>query len=235
MAKQRYTHRDCIQCGMKFSYNRADAQFCSDRCGAAWARAHGYEREDFHAAKEEWIKRNCAWCQTIFSYNEYAKRAGQRVPQYCSNACRQAAYRARKQATGQPSGYTGNWTDARNDKTNKTGKGTSHDKKNDDGEYEYSSGYKGKGTQQNAGNKGTQQDTNKGTQQKTRLDERWKSKDVYLILGVTYLSTAEEIKRAWKKLLRTYHPDVSKETNAGEISKVINWAYDKLTNPRARR
>lgn len=226
----------CRRCYVPFKTKRAETEFCTDKCAAAWARENGYERERFHAEKPEWIKKNCAECGTIFEYNEYAKRAGARVPQYCSNKCRQAAYRARKAAAGESASYTGNWEDARNDKSSsKQSKGTSHEYKKtwqeNVNEHENRRGRGDKGTQQPPrSDKGTSQSsTNKGTQQPP-LDKRWKSKDVYEILGVTYLSTPAQIKAAWKKLLRTYHPDISKEANAEAIAKAINWAYDRITN-----
>lgn len=232
----------CLHCHKQFKPKRDDAKFCSDRCAAAWARDHGYHRERFHAEKPEWIKKNCEWCQTIFEYNEYALRGGDRVPKFCSNKCRQAAYRARKAAANEPAGYTGNWDDARNDKRDK---GTSQDgkKKWTDGGKTYGFGTdkgtqqeSGKGTSQDRENKGTQQPPhNKGTSQEEPIrDSHWHSSDPYEILGVLRTSTKEQIKRAWKKLLRTYHPDVSKHPEAAVITKKINWAWDRIENPTSR-
>lgn len=222
MSAANYT-KICGNCGKTYKSKRHDSMFCTDRCAAAWARNAGYHREDIHAAKEEWINKNCEECGTIFSYNEYAMRGGQRVPKFCSNKCRQAAYVARKKAKGQSAGYTGHWTDARNDKTDT----------NAPGEEPKTRSRKG-ASQNTESNKGTSQGTeNKGTSQQP-IDKRWKSKDVYEILGVTYLTPVEQIKKAWKKLLRTYHPDVSKDPNAAEICKKINWAWDRIENPNTR-
>ncbi len=60
-------------------------------------------------------------------------------------------------------------------------------------------------------------------------------KDYYAILGVPKTASQEEIKRAYKKLARKYHPDVSKEPNAEEKFKEINEAYAVLSDPEKRK
>lgn len=229
MSEQRF----CRRCHNPLNEKRGDKEFCTDKCAAAWAREQGYYRTRFHEEKPEWIKKNCEQCGTIFEYNEYAMRGGQRVPKYCSNSCRQAAYRERKAAAGQHAGYTGNWDDARQDKTDtKANKGTSQGKGKTWSDYEKQGQQKqGKGTsqdnQKNQENKGTQQPhSDKGTSQ--THEKRWSSNNVYEILGVTYHSTYEEIKKAWKKLLRTYHPDISKHPDATYISQRVNFAWSKI-------
>lgn len=59
-------------------------------------------------------------------------------------------------------------------------------------------------------------------------------KDYYAVLGLTRTATAEEIKRAYRKLARKYHPDVSKEANAEERFKGIAEAYDVLSHVEKR-
>lgn len=59
-------------------------------------------------------------------------------------------------------------------------------------------------------------------------------RDYYGILGVARDASAEEIKRAWRKLARRYHPDVSKESNAAERMKEINEAYEVLGDEKKR-
>jgi curved DNA-binding protein len=60
-------------------------------------------------------------------------------------------------------------------------------------------------------------------------------KDYYDILGVKAGATDAEIKSAYRKLARTYHPDVSKEGGAEEKFKSVNEAYEALKEPTRRR
>ena len=59
-------------------------------------------------------------------------------------------------------------------------------------------------------------------------------KDYYHTLGVTRERRAEEIKRAYRKLARKYHPDVSKEKNAEAKFKEVQEAYEVLKDPEKR-
>lgn len=60
-------------------------------------------------------------------------------------------------------------------------------------------------------------------------------KDYYALLGVTPETPLDEIKRAYRKLARKYHPDVSKEPNAEARFKEINEAWEVLQDPDKRR
>jgi curved DNA-binding protein len=59
-------------------------------------------------------------------------------------------------------------------------------------------------------------------------------KDYYAVLGVARQATAEDIKKAYRKLARKYHPDVSKEKDAAERMTQINEAYAVLSDPEKR-
>ena len=58
--------------------------------------------------------------------------------------------------------------------------------------------------------------------------------DYYEILGVSRDADKEEIKRAYRRLARKYHPDVNNEAGAEERFKEINRAYEVLSEPETR-
>ncbi|OCQ91100.1 molecular chaperone DnaJ [Oscillatoriales cyanobacterium USR001] len=58
--------------------------------------------------------------------------------------------------------------------------------------------------------------------------------DYYEILGVSRDADKEEIKRAYRRLARKYHPDVNNEPGAEERFKEINRAYEVLSEPETR-
>lgn len=61
-----------------------------------------------------------------------------------------------------------------------------------------------------------------------------KYKDYYDILGVKRDASADDIKKAYRKLAREYHPDVSKDPKGEEKFKDLSEAYKTLKDPEAR-
>ena len=61
-------------------------------------------------------------------------------------------------------------------------------------------------------------------------------KDYYAVLGVEKTATAEEIKKAFRKLARKHHPDTAADKKGAEEKfKEINEAYEVLGDPEKRR
>lgn len=61
------------------------------------------------------------------------------------------------------------------------------------------------------------------------------SKDYYRELEISRQATPADVKKAYRRLVRKYHPDVSKEPDAEARVKAINEAYEVLSNPERRR
>ena len=59
-------------------------------------------------------------------------------------------------------------------------------------------------------------------------------RDYYKVLGVERAASAEQIKAAYRRLARKYHPDVSKEPNAEARFKEMQEAYEVLKDPEKR-
>jgi molecular chaperone DnaJ len=60
-------------------------------------------------------------------------------------------------------------------------------------------------------------------------------RDYYEVLGVARNATADDIKRAFRRLARQYHPDVSQAPDAAERFKEINEAYEVLSDGGKRQ
>src|SRR4029453_6372467 len=62
-----------------------------------------------------------------------------------------------------------------------------------------------------------------------------RSSDYYKTLGVDKKASQEEIKKAYRKLARQYHPDTNSDAGAEERFKAISEAYDVLGDPDKRK
>jgi molecular chaperone DnaJ len=59
-------------------------------------------------------------------------------------------------------------------------------------------------------------------------------RDYYEVLGVGRTATADDLKRAYRKLAREYHPDINRSDGSEERFKEINEAYEVLSDPDRR-
>ena len=61
------------------------------------------------------------------------------------------------------------------------------------------------------------------------------NEDLYAILGIDKNATDDEIKKAYRKMAKKYHPDINKTKEAEEKFKQINDAYSILSDPKKKQ
>src|SRR5215469_2936103 len=61
------------------------------------------------------------------------------------------------------------------------------------------------------------------------------ARDFYEVLGVPRTASQSEIQRAYRKLARKHHPDVSKAPDSEDTFKQVSEAYDVLSDPDTRK
>lgn len=71
---------------------------------------------------------------------------------------------------------------------------------------------------------------------RVRFYRRVQFKDYYAVLGVSKTATQDEIRKAFRKLARTHHPDVAKDKKTAETKfKELNEANEVLSDPEKRK
>ena len=60
-------------------------------------------------------------------------------------------------------------------------------------------------------------------------------RDYYEVLGVNKNATDEELKKAYRKMAKKYHPDINKSPEATEMFQKVNSAYEFLTEENIQR
>ena len=73
------------------------------------------------------------------------------------------------------------------------------------------------------------------TGNKAKGKAKGKAKDFYSILEVNPAATDSELKKAYRALMKIWHPDVCKQENAYEIFSEIQRAYETLSDPEQRQ
>ena len=59
-------------------------------------------------------------------------------------------------------------------------------------------------------------------------------RDYYEVLGISKSASKDEIKKAYRKLSKKYHPDINKEPDADEKFKEVKEAYEVLSDDQKR-
>ena len=59
-------------------------------------------------------------------------------------------------------------------------------------------------------------------------------RDYYEVLGLAKGASDDEIKKAYRKLSKKYHPDINKEADAEEKFKEVSEAYEVLSDPQKK-
>ena len=60
-------------------------------------------------------------------------------------------------------------------------------------------------------------------------------RDYYEVLGISKSASADEIKRAYRKMAKKYHPDLNRDVDTTEKFQQINSAFEFLTEENIKR
>jgi len=203
--------RNCLNCGISFEYKRADHFFCSGKCVAAFYRTHP-NPEMIHTDLPHDIPHTCEWCGVAYNINEYAERGGQRAPKYCSPKCKQAAYRARGKAT--------------QEQAERRHQSTQEQEARQRADEEWRQ--RQEEARRQSDNR-QQREQQQRRQNPPRPGRGHMTRDTALrILNLSSNFDSKELKRAWYRELKKYHPDVNKSPDATQRTQEVNAAYEYL-------
>ena len=199
----------CYQCDQEFECDRNDAVFCSGKCRSQWVRDNG-QATGKHVPLDNLESKFCEYCGTQFWYNAYAKRAGKRVPRFCSDKCRVGSFRDRQRATREAAGRA------------------QSDRHSWEAFRQKEQVHSAPPPPPREEPKARNAQSSKGTYwDNLTIPRRWTEMDACTWLNVPYGSSKESIQRQYRTLVNEMHPD----KNGGKTSealKSINAAYDYL-------
>jgi len=191
----------CRGCGTEFETDRTDTVFHDGACKARFWRTMG--RTGQHAELENFKSKHCEYCGNMFWFNDYADRAGKRVPTYCRDKCRVAAHRERTKAK---------WTHEQTAKANPRS---------------WEAARKRAEQNKSAPPPPPPPPGAPDFRDNLKPPSRWNEREAYEWLGVPLGSAEKVCSKAMRDLNRKYHPD----KNGGATWRhlpYVNAAYDYL-------
>jgi hypothetical protein len=166
---------------------------------AAFYRAHP-DPDDIHSDLPRHNHRYCETCGQSFSFNDYAKRGGQREPKFCSSKCRQKAYRDRN-GVSENRDYRTRGNPPPNQQPPPRANSQPPPRAN-------------------------QQPPPRSNPPPPRPGKTWADALRFFNLGRDF--DQDELRKAYRETMKRVHPDVNKASDATEQAQYANWAWNYL-------